>query len=54
MLSGEATHTIFIVFGLTRQGLELTIYHIRGEHANLYATDAVGIDCKLIKTKNKV
>ena len=31
----------FIVFGLTQPGLEHTIYHIRGEHANQYATDAV-------------
>jgi len=27
MLSGEATNTNFIVFGLTRPGLEPTIYH---------------------------
>jgi hypothetical protein len=27
MLSGEATHTNAIVFGLTRSGLELKIYH---------------------------
>ena len=41
MHSGEATNTNFIVFGLTRPGLEPTIYHTRGEHANVYATDAV-------------
>ena len=43
MLSGEATHTNFKVFGLTRRrpGLELTIYQTRGEHAYHYATDAV-------------
>jgi hypothetical protein len=41
MLSGEATNTNLIVFGLTRSVLELTIYRIRGEHANHYATDAV-------------
>ena len=29
------------VFGLIRLGLEPTIYRTRGEHANLYATDAV-------------
>jgi hypothetical protein len=40
MLRGEATNINFIVFGLTRPGLELTIYRIRGEHANHYATDA--------------
>jgi hypothetical protein len=31
----------FIVFVLTRPGLEPTIYRTRGEHANHYATDAV-------------
>jgi hypothetical protein len=41
VLSGEATHTNFIVFGLTRPGLEPTIYRTRGEHANHYATDAL-------------
>ena len=34
MLSGEETHTKFIVFALTRSGLKPTIYHTRGEHAN--------------------
>ena len=37
--SGEAS--FFLVFGLTRLGLEPTIYHTRGEHANHYATDEV-------------
>ena len=41
MLSGEATNTNFIVFGLTRPGLESTIYHTRSEYANHYTTDAV-------------
>ena len=41
MLSGEATHTNFIVFALIRPGLEPTIYRTRGEHANHSATDAV-------------
>ena len=41
MLSGEATNTNFIVFGMTRPGLEPTIYRTQGEHANHYATDAV-------------
>ena len=41
MLSGEATNTNFIVFGLIWPGLEPTIYHTRGEHTNNYATDAV-------------
>jgi hypothetical protein len=41
VISGEATNTYFIVFGLTRPGLKPTIYRTRGEHANYYATDAV-------------
>ena len=41
MLSREATNTNLIVFGLTRQGLEPTIYCTRGEHGNHYTTDAV-------------
>ena len=40
MLSGKATNTNFIVFGLTRLRLEPPIYRTRGEHANHYATDA--------------
>jgi hypothetical protein len=36
-----AINTNFIVFGLTRSGLEPTIYRTQGEHANHYATDAV-------------
>ena len=30
---------MFILVGLIRQGLELTICHTRGEHANHYTTD---------------
>jgi len=41
VLSGEATNTNFIFIGLTRPGLEPTIYCTRGEHSNQYATDAV-------------
>ena len=41
MLSGEATNTNLIVFGLTQPGLEHTIYRTRGEHANNYTTDVV-------------
>jgi hypothetical protein len=37
MLSGEATNTNFIVFGLTQSGLEPTIYRTWGKHANHYA-----------------
>ena len=35
--------SICIVVGMTRQGLEPTIYRTRGEHSNHYATDAVRI-----------
>jgi hypothetical protein len=38
---GEATNTNCIVVGLTRPGLEPTIYHTRAEHANHYTVDAV-------------
>ena len=41
VLSGEATNTNFLVFGLTLSGLESTIYRTRGGHANHYATDVV-------------
>jgi hypothetical protein len=41
MLSGEETHSNFIVFGMTQSGLEPTIYHTPGEHAKHYITDAV-------------
>jgi hypothetical protein len=30
MFNEEATHSNFIVFGLTKSGLEHTIYHTRG------------------------
>ena len=40
MLSEEAINTNCIVFGLTRLGLEPTIYRTRREPANHYATDA--------------
>ena len=41
MLSGEATNTNFIAFGLTRPRLKHTIYCTWGEHATHYVTDAV-------------
>jgi len=41
MVSGEATHTNCIVHGLTRSGLEPTIYRNRGEHANNYTTEVI-------------
>ena len=44
MLSGEATDTN-LQSGLTRPGLEPTIYHTRGEHANHCTIDAVKKYC---------
>ena len=41
MLSGEATYTNFIDFGLTWSEFQPTIYRICGKHANHYTTDAV-------------
>ena len=41
MVSGEATHTILIVFGFTRSGLEPTMYRTRDEYAYHYTTGAV-------------
>jgi hypothetical protein len=41
LLVREAINTHCIVFGLTRSGLEPTIYRTRDEHANHYTTDAV-------------
>jgi hypothetical protein len=39
--STEATNTNFIVFALTRLGLQPTIYYTGDGHANHYTTDAV-------------
>jgi hypothetical protein len=44
MLSGEATNTNFMVFGLTRSGLESTSYPTQGKNTNHYTTDAVDFD----------
>ena len=43
LLSGEAANTNFIVFTLTRSGLEPTIYNTWGEDANHYTADAVAL-----------
>jgi hypothetical protein len=51
MYSGEATHTSIIVLGLTRSGLEPTIYRTRCEDANHNTTDAVEV-AKYVKTPN--
>ena len=37
----DATITNLSVFGLTRSGLEPTIYRTRGEHTNHYTTDTI-------------
>jgi hypothetical protein len=39
----EVTNTNFIVYGLTRQGLELTIYRTQSKHTYHYSTDEVQI-----------
>ena len=53
MLSGEATNTNFIDFGLTQPGLEPTIYRTLGEHANHYATDAEKVyKTSIVKNKD--
>jgi hypothetical protein len=56
VLSREATNTDFIAFGLTRPGLELTIYRTRSEHANHYTTDAVICydECVLLTYKEDI
>jgi hypothetical protein len=41
MLSGEATNTNFIVFGLIRSGLEPMTNRTLGKYANNYTTDTV-------------
>ena len=41
MLRRKETNTTFIVFGLTRLGLESTIYRTRDKHTNYYTTYAV-------------
>jgi predicted lactoylglutathione lyase len=43
---GEAIHINITVFGLTRLGIEPTIYHTWGEHANHYTTDMVHMRLK--------
>ena len=45
----QATHTNFIVFGLTQAALEPTVYRTRGEHANHYTTDAVKRNTEKLK-----
>ena len=53
MLSCERK-TINLVFGLSRSGLEPTIYRTGSEHSYYYTTDAVHyLDNKLWKIKTK-
>jgi hypothetical protein len=44
-----------MVFGLTRPGLEPTIYRTQGEHANHYTTDVVRwiLICLIVVQENK-
>jgi len=51
-LAEKQTNTNCIVFGLTRSGLEPTIYLTRDEQAYTYTTDAVNKDCIRSCTKN--
>ena len=44
----DATNTNLIVFGLTRSGLERTIYRNRDEYTNHCNTDAVKDDSYMI------
>jgi hypothetical protein len=44
VISGDATYTNLIVFGLIRSGFEPTIYRNRDEHANHYTTNAISND----------
>ena len=60
MLGGDATDTSFIVFGLTRTGLDATINRTRGKHANHYPADSVPttwcilLSCSVIQHKEKL
>jgi hypothetical protein len=54
VLSGEATNTNCIVFGLTRPELEPTVYRIRGEHANHYISDAVDLAAGWLRILNDI
>ena len=48
LLSREATNTNFIVFDLTRPGLECMIYRTQGEHTNQFITN-VGPDLSTVR-----
>ena len=41
-----------MIFGLTRPGIEPTIYRIRDEHANHYTTNAVYFELRTLDKQN--
>jgi hypothetical protein len=53
MLSGKATYTNFIVFGLIRPWLKPTIYYTPGEHTNHYIMGVVFMVIGIKTTKKK-
>ena len=55
VFSGEATNSNFIIFGLTRSGLEPTMYCTRGEHVDHYTTDAIiwRNSCRIVNKEKK-
>jgi hypothetical protein len=48
MLCGESENTNFIVYTLTKPGMELTIYHTRGNHANHYTTEELWLSLDIL------
>jgi len=48
VLKGETTYTHFIVLGLSRSLLELTIYCTRDKHSNHYTTDVVPLKVEIM------
>ena len=54
MLSGEATNTNFIVFGLSRLGLKPTIYHTRGFYAFLMSVSTKFVLKSFMTQKSEV
>ena len=48
MLCGELENTNFIVYTLTKPGMELTIYDTRGNHANHYTTEEIWLSLDIL------
>jgi hypothetical protein len=48
MCLAEKQQIPILAFGLTRSGLEPTIYRTRGEHTNHYTTDAVLLEFEIL------